>query len=315
MLQAIQNIVQTTQHNEDSSSSAEKSLEDRGHDSGQHNDGGLSLDIAEQSPLGESTQYVDAYTPSLLYPMSRQEIRDSLTLFQADDALGEDVWTAYEFSWLDNQGKPHVAGLRVHVPCQSAAIVESKSFKLYLNSFAMTRFDSRTEVLKTLDQDLTLAFRSPVLVDMFELNQLVTPAQQLNGVCLDEQDVRIEYYRYKPDLLVVEQEDVVVHETLYTHLFRSLCPVTSQPDWASVVIEYSGSPIARDALLKYLVSFRTHQAFHETTIEQIYCDLLAYCEPNQLFVGGYFQRRGGLDINPFRSNFDNQRPLIRLPRQ
>jgi 7-cyano-7-deazaguanine reductase len=269
----------------------------------------------EAASLGQDTAYIDTYTPSLLHPILREDARRNVGLPLNLACQGEDLWTGYEFSWLDMQGIPQVAGLRLRVPCQSQAMVESKSMKLYLNSFAMTKFETHADVLKTLDQDLALAFRSPLIVELLELSQLASPVHQLTGLCLDELDVRISKYEHDVDLLRLEPGDRVIHESLHTHAFRSLCPVTGQPDWASVNIDYVGAPIDRAQLFKYLVSYRNHQAFHETTIEQIFFDLTQACAPQSLSVYGRFQRRGGLDINPYRSSEHSEAPLCRLPRQ
>jgi 7-cyano-7-deazaguanine reductase len=247
--------------------------------------------------------------------MERAAARAKVGVQDADTLLGEDLWTGYELSWLDSQGKPIVAGLRFRVPCQSPTIVESKSIKLYLNSFAQTKFENQPDVLRTLDQDITLAFRSPVIIELLELSQLLGPVQQLPGQCLDDLDIRTDIYERDPTLLALDDSDVTVSETLHSHIFRSLCPVTAQPDWASISIQYHGAPISRKGLLKYLISYRNHQAFHETTIEQIFCDLRDICAPQKLSVYGRFQRRGGVDINPFRSLDENSAPLCRLPRQ
>jgi 7-cyano-7-deazaguanine reductase len=194
-------------------------------------------------------------------------------------------------------------------------MVESKSLKLYLGSFTQTKFESRAAVLRTLDADLALAFRAPVMIELLELSQLAAPVHEMPGVCLDELDIRTNVYQRDPELLKLENAHVTVSESLHTNLFRSLCPVTAQPDWASVAVEYTGAPMARDALLKYLVSYRTHQAFHETTVEQIHADIAAACAPQRLSIYARFQRRGGIDINPFRSTHEGSAPLYRLPRQ
>jgi 7-cyano-7-deazaguanine reductase len=269
----------------------------------------------DEGPLGKVTAYPATYTPSLLHPIDRSAARAQVGVAQASQLHGEDLWTGYEFSWLDTQGKPLVAGLRIRIPCQSAAMVESKSLKLYLNSFSQTKFESQAAVLHTLDQDLNLAFQAPVMIEIMELTQLAAPVHQMPGICLDDIDLRTDTYEREPAFLMLEDVDVSVHETLHSHIFRSLCPVTAQPDWASVSIEYSGSPINRVGLLKYLISYRNHQAFHETTIEQIFCDITAACAPARLAVYGRFLRRGGLDINPFRASYEAEAPLCRLPRQ
>ena len=269
----------------------------------------------DAGPLGKVTTYPATYTPSLLHPIDRRAARAQVGVAQASQLHGEDLWTGYEFSWLNTQGKPLVAGLRIRIPCQSAAMVESKSLKLYLNSFSQTKFESQAAVLHTLDQDLNLAFQAPVIIELLDLAQLAAPVQQMPGICLDDIDLRTDTYAREPAFLALEDVDVSVHETLHSHIFRSLCPVTAQPDWASVSIEYSGVPINRAGLLKYLISYRNHQAFHETTVEQIFCDITAACAPSRLAVYGRFLRRGGLDINPFRSSHDGEAPLCRLPRQ
>ena len=271
--------------------------------------------------LGQLSEYPSTYTPSLLRSLDRAEQREAFRLGPELPFTGEDVWTGFELSWLTDKGKPQVAGVRIKVPCTSPCIVESKSLKLYLNSYSQTRFASRTEVLGTLNSDFAIAFRAPVMVELLELGQLVVPADQFPGTCLDGLDVVVEDYERNPKLLRLE-DDVErsvsgrsVRETLYTDLFRSICPVTGQPDWASVMVQYAGRPIVRDALLGYLISFRCHRAFHETTVEQIFVDLMDRCKPEQLTVYGRFLRRGGVDINPFRSNVEHVAPLLRLPRQ
>ncbi|MEM7080951.1 MAG: NADPH-dependent 7-cyano-7-deazaguanine reductase QueF [Pseudomonadota bacterium] len=275
----------------------------------QQNEGSL-----DTGPLGLVSEQPTTYTPSLLHAIPRADSRAALNL-NVDDVYGEDLWTGYEFSWLSTEGKPQVAGVRLRVPSQSAAIVESKSLKLYLNSYAMTRFETQAAVLSTLDQDLALAFRAPVLVELVPVNLLDAPINQLPGQCLDHLDVRIKDYQRDPLLLEVEDIDRVVREVVYTDLFRSLCPVTGQPDFASIAIDYAGPAISRESLLRYLVSFRNHQAFHESTIEQIYCDLRRRCQPQSLTVYGRFLRRGGLDINPYRSSSADPAPMLRLSRQ
>ena len=271
---------------------------------------------ASEIPLGKPTDYTDTYTPSLLHPINRSEARAVIGLSEPLPFVGEDVWWCYELSWLDSRGKPQVAAVQINVPCNSTCIVESKSLKLYLNSFAQTRFNNKAEVMNTLNSDLAVAFRSPVMVQVVELTQLPAIAEQLPGVCLDGLDVEIDSYEVSPELLTLEEgEERRVKETLHTNLFRSLCPVTGQPDFASVFVQYLGRPILRASLLRYLVSYRCHQAFHEATIEQIFADLNRICQPDQLSVTGRFLRRGGIDINPFRSSTDASAPVLRLPRQ
>ncbi len=266
--------------------------------------------------MGKPTQYIDTYTPSLLYSIERAESRGEMELTETLPFGGEDVWNAYELTWLDSTGKPQVAAVRVNVPCSSPCMVESKSLKLYLNSFAMSRFASKVDVLSTLNSDLTVAFRAPVMVDLLEVEQIPEQVNRLPGTCLDGIAVEVELYERAPHLLLLEDgEERAVRESLHTNLFRSLCPVTGQPDFATLVIEYLGRPIVRTGLLRYLISYRSHQAFHEATIEQIFVDLIERCQPEQLSIAGYFLRRGGIDINPYRSNVDEHSPAMRIPRQ
>lgn len=267
-------------------------------------------------PLGKDSEYPTTYTPSLLYSIERRENREAIGISEVLPFGGEDVWTAFELSWLNDKGRPEVAAVRIKIPCTSACIVESKSVKLYLNSYAQTRFTSLTDVLGTLNSDFAIAFRAPVMVELFEVNHLGEAIDHFPGVCLDDLDVRITDYERDPTLLRLEEGDQrVLKETFYSNLFRSVCPVTGQPDWASIQVQYLGRPIVRDTLLKYLVSYRCHRAFHETIVEQIYVDLQERCRPEQLTVFGRFLRRGGIDISPFRSNVEEIAPAMRLARQ
>ena len=277
-----------------------------------------TTDVADSaSPLGKPSEYTDTYTPSLLHSIERSDVRGTMDL--TDAALpfqGEDVWMAYELSWLNSRGKPEVSAVRIKVPCSSPCIVESKSFKLYLGSLSQSRFAHRADVLSTLNSDLGIAFQAPVMVELIDLVQIPQIVHQAPGTCLDGLDVKIDCYERSPKLLRLEDgQERVVKETLHTNLFRSVCPVTGQPDFATVVIQYLGRPMTRAALLAYLVSYRTHQAFHEAAVEQLFVDIKARCRPEQLSVSGRFLRRGGIDINPFRSNVDNQLPPLRLARQ
>lgn len=281
--------------------------------SSQHNSNARA---ERQLPLGRQVEYVEVYTPSLLHSMPRSESRQAAGISAVPPPfVGEDLWTAYELSWLDNRGRPRVAALRLTVPAHSPAIVESKSMKLYLNSFAQTRFANAADVLKTLNGDLALAFQAPILVELVSGNQLANFAESLPGQCLDELDVEIVDYVRNPDLLAIEDQSLEIKETLHTQVFRSLCPVTGQPDWAALVVQYSGPPIIRESLFRYLVSYRSHSGFHEATVEQIFMDLLERCGCQRLSVWARFMRRGGIDINPHRSNWDPSAPLIRLPQQ
>lgn len=273
-------------------------------------------DSLDHLPLGKATDYVDTYTPSLLQGIPRARMREPLGI--GDDDLpfrGVDAWTGYELSWLNRRGRPEVAVLRAMVPARTPRIPESKSFKLYLNSFGQTRFASRAEVQSTLESDLRLAVRAPVMVDVLPLDQLdSTGLGHFAGTCLDTQDLDVDEYEVNPALLQTRGE-VNVRESLFTHLLRSCCPVTGQPDWGSLRIQYAGPAIDPAGLLRYLVSYRNHSGFHEETVERIFMDLVRRCGPTSLTVDARYLRRGGLEINPFRSTHEDEPPPLRLSRQ
>lgn len=277
----------------------------------------MSRNLSASDPLlGKPVDYLQTYTPSLLCTIERALARGDMGMPEELPFKGEDVWNAFELTWLDRNGKPQLAGMRLNVPCSSACIVESKSLKLYLNSFAMSRFTNKADVLKTLNSDLALAFQAPVMVNLMNLDQIPELVDRLPGTCLDGLEIEAEHFERTPHLLVLEDgEERVVKETLHSNLFRSLCPVTGQPDFGTLIIRYMGRPIVRSGLLRYLVSYRCHQAFHEATVEQIFMDIQQRCRPAQLSVGGYFLRRGGIDINPYRSNTDERAQPLRLSRQ
>ncbi|MFQ3347706.1 MAG: 7-cyano-7-deazaguanine reductase [Candidatus Azotimanducaceae bacterium] len=271
-------------------------------------------------PLGLTGDYAEGYSAELLHPMPRAEGRGAVGLNVGLDSalplLGRDLWTGYEFSWLNLKGKPVVAGLKINVDCASTNIVESKSMKLYLNGFAQTQFVDAHAVSARLNDDLHSAFDGGVVVDLTPIDELAGQWASMQGQCLDELDIQVTEYQRAPELLgQMSGGSHVVTEHLYTHLFRSLCPVTAQPDWASVVVSYTGNAIDHAGLLGYLISYRCHQAFHETTIERIYADIMAACQPTFLSVNGRFQRRGGLDINPFRCSEECPVLDVRMPRQ
>lgn len=276
----------------------------------------VSSDSISQSPLGKSSAYVATYTPSLLHSIPRDDARAGLRgMSDQLDFHGEDVWNCYELSWLSPKGGPRGSVLRIRVPHSSGAIVESKSMKLYLNSFAQSRFENTAEVQKTLDSDLLLAFRAPVMIELSEPGQMNQPPGGLPGECLDEMDVDVERYAVDETLLEAGDPDTHVNKTLHTHLFRSLCPVTGQPDWASVLIEYAGPRFKLPDLYRYLVSYREDPGFHEATIEQIYLDIRNQLAPTSLAVYGRFLRRGGIDINPYRASNPGPAPDLRVARQ
>lgn len=269
------------------------------------------------SPLGQQTQYIAIYSPELLFPIARQQSREALSLSASElPFFGVDIWTGYELSWLDDQGKPVVAVAEFQIPCASEYIVESKSFKLYLNSFNQSRFLSAEQVRCTLVDDLSKAVGMPIAITLDVLpTQMLHSVGGMAGVCLDDLPVGIDTYNPEPDLLLVDP-DTLIEESLYSNLFKSNCPVTGQPDWASVQICYFGPKIERESLLRYIISFREHQDFHEHCVERMFVDILARCQPQRLSVYARYTRRGGLDINPFRSTeADVLPPSIRLVRQ
>ena len=262
----------------------------------------MSKDYSDTS-LGRDTTYSDQYDPSLLFPISRERARDELGLDSNNlPFLGVDLWTGYELSWLNADGLPQVAIGEFTLPCSSANIIESKSFKLYLNSFNQSKFADWSAVEALLRSDLSQAAGAPVDVVLYQLGEFagVRPIGEPEGYCLDHQSLVIE--QYSPDAALLDADtDQHCEETLYSHLLRSNCPVTGQPDWASIYISYSGPRINREGLLRYLVAMRQHQDFHEQCVEAVFLDLMAHCRPQQLDVYARYTRRGGLDINPWRS--------------
>lgn len=253
--------------------------------------------------LGQATAYVSEYDASLLQGVPRALNRAPIGV--SDDALpffGIDEWTGYELSWLNRRGMPQVAIARCSIPVTSPQLVESKSFKLYLNSFNQTKMDSWDAVKKILVQDLSHCAGGPVEVELFTLQAFSQqPLSQMSGICLDSLDVEIEQYNYNRDLLQVAADPTVVSETLYSDLLKSNCLITNQPDWGSVQISYTGPQINHHRLLQYLVSFRNHNEFHEQCVERIFQDLMRHCQCQALTVAARYTRRGGLDINPLRS--------------
>lgn len=270
----------------------------------------------DHSPLGQKTEYVSAYDASLLFPIPRAESRKVLGYESDVPFFGYDVWTGYELSWLTLKGKPVVAVAEFLIPASSTNIIESKSFKLYLNSLNQTRFLSLDEVKSLLIKDLSAAANADVTVNLYSLNESSLLVDcTYNATCIDDLDVEINEYHPQPEYLKANA-DVVATEVLCSHLLKSNCPVTGQPDWASVFIEYSGPKIDHENLLRYVVSFREHQDFHEHCVERMFADILRQCKPDSLSVYARYTRRGGLDINPFRSTDKNVTPKVgRLLRQ
>ncbi|MGV8899127.1 MAG: NADPH-dependent 7-cyano-7-deazaguanine reductase QueF [Burkholderiaceae bacterium] len=259
----------------------------------------------DQSPLGKPVNYQAEYAPALLFPIARQGKRDELGLGLATlPFFGFDIWNAYELSWLNLRGKPQVAIATITVPADSPNIIESKSFKLYLNSFNQTRLASSDALLELLRADLSAGFGAPVQIALAMPESFGTlKFGELDGQLLDRLDIDVNNYTPNPALLKTIPDTVPVQQTLVSHLLKSNCLVTGQPDWASVQIRYSGAPIDEEGLLRYLIGFRNHNEFHEQCVERIFIDILRQCKPQKLAVYARYTRRGGLDINPWRSNF------------
>ena len=268
------------------------------------------------SPLGRETRYAQRHDPALLFPIARAAGRAALGLGEALSFHGVDLWNGYELSWLDARGKPQIALARFAVPASSPNLIESKSFKLYLGSFSGTRIDTSEAVRARLREDLSQAAGAAVEVALrlphdFSAERIET----LHGECIDGLDIGIsDYGPPRPECLSADAKDRVA-QTLVSHLLKSNCPVTGQPDWASVQIAYAGPRIAREGLLRYLVSFREHSEFHEQCVERIFRDISARCAPERLTVYARYTRRGGLDINPWRSSSPGVPGNPRLARQ
>ncbi|EMK6670053.1 NADPH-dependent 7-cyano-7-deazaguanine reductase QueF [Vibrio fluvialis] len=253
--------------------------------------------------LGKKTEYANQYDPSLLQPVPRSLNRNDLNLGNELPFLGCDIWTLYELSWLNDKGLPQVAIGEVAIPATSANLIESKSFKLYLNSFNQTRFADWAEVQACLQKDLSACAGESVQVEVKSLAAYTAqPIVTMQGECIDDQDIEISSYDFDDTLLTEASSDEIVEETLHSHLLKSNCLITNQPDWGSVEIAYRGPKIDREALLRYIVSFREHNEFHEQCVERIFTDISRYCHPEHLTVLARYTRRGGLDINPFRSS-------------
>lgn len=272
---------------------------------------------AEHSPLGKSSEYVSTYTPSLLFPIPRAAKWAELGL--SADTLpytGVDVWNCFELSWLLPSGKPVVAIGEFSIPADSPNIIESKSFKLYLNSLNQTPFASVDALEKVLVQDLSGAAGKPVGVKVRRLEEVEAEGVvSLPGVCIDDLDITVSSYDHpQPELLRCDPARIV-EESLHSHLLRSNCPVTSQPDWGSVCITYTGAALDHASVLAYLVSFRQHSDFHEQCVERIFTDLQRLLQPQKLTVFARYVRRGGLDINPYRSTEASDFANGRLVRQ
>ncbi|WP_417665360.1 NADPH-dependent 7-cyano-7-deazaguanine reductase QueF [Pseudidiomarina sp.] len=267
--------------------------------------------------LGQPTQYPTQYDASLLQAVPRQLNRTPIGLNEAASLpfQGDDIWHGYELSWLNTLGVPQVAVAEFRVPATSTNLVESKSFKLYLNSFNDSRWDTWQAVQQQLTEDLSACAGGHVSVHLYTVQQAQqAPFSDLPGQCIDDQDIRIDSYEYNPELLQL-RDNQVVDETVHSHLLKSNCLITNQPDWGSVLIRYRGPAIDHAALLRYIISFRHHNEFHEQCVERLYMDIKTRLKPEQLTVYARYTRRGGLDINPFRSDFEQTPQSVRLSRQ
>lgn len=261
------------------------------------------MSMLDLAPLGKKTVYVETYSPGLLFPVSRNLARDKLKL----DSLpfkGWDKWNGYEISFLNKKGKPVIALAEFTFPCTSENIVESKSLKLYLNSFNAATFDSLEEVQKIMEKDISSTIKAEVTVKLFPLSSLKEKElKELSGICIDDLDIEVNEYSVNPKLL--KTSDAETEEILYSNLLKSNCLATGQPDWGSLWIHYVGPKIDHESLLRYIISFRNHSGFAEHCVESIFMDLLKECGAKKLSVYARYTRRGGLDINPFRSNFED----------
>jgi 7-cyano-7-deazaguanine reductase len=261
--------------------------------------------VLRDCPLGKKVFASASYDPKHLFPIPRS---------RPFPFEGVDIWNGYELSWLNQKGRPEVAIGEFVFSCKSENLIESKSFKLYLNSFSQTPFASADEVTATIKKDLETCSRGDVAVTLRQAHNFgMCAIENFLGACLDHLDIAIDTYR--PNSKLLRAGSGLTEESLYTNLFQSNCPVTGQPDWASIFIFYNGPKIDHEALLRYLISFRSHQGFHEAVTETIFLDILRECRPEKLSVSARFLRRGGLDINPFRSNFEKMPRNFRLPRQ
>lgn len=267
----------------------------------------------DELPLGRATDYPDQYSPDLLFPISRSDARGALGITEPLPFSGVDVWNAWELTWLTADGQPVAAIAEIRVPADSPNIVESKSLKLYLNSFSMSRYPGIEAVGQTIARDLTAAAGQEVGVRLRPANEAGT-VETLPGTCLDSLAVPCDRWQVEPGLLNVSR-GAAVEQALHTHALRSLCPVTGQPDTGSLLVRYRGPEIDAASLLRYVVSYRLHQDFHEACVERIFLDISERCAPEALEVYARYQRRGGIDINPYRTSTPRVPDNPRLWRQ
>lgn len=273
----------------------------------------------EQSLLGKATTYQSQYDPSLLFSIPRADKRAEIGIRTENGKavnlpfFGMDIWNAYEISWLNSRGKPQVAIAQILAPADSPNIIESKSFKLYLNSFNHTKIAGTDALIEVMQADLSIGFGAPARITLTTPDQFSQcQFQELDGILLDRLDIEIDQYEPNSQLLKADHTSSAIEESLVSHLLKSNCLVTGQPDWASVQIQYVGAPIDQEFLLRYLIGFRNHNEFHEQCVERIFTDIMHQCKPQKLAVYARYTRRGGLDINPWRSNFSTGKPPSNL---
>lgn len=278
----------------------------------------------DQSQLGKATPYIDQYAPDLLFPLPRAPKREEVGIGSTLPFIGADMWMAFELSWLNPKGKPQVALAHITVPAESPNLIESKSFKLYLNSLNNSVFADTDALRQVLRADLTEAvWRGAPAIGSSVGVRLVMPEQfdqepvhELDGLDLDRLDIECSHYTPAPELLTAAFDEQPVTETLTSRLLKSNCLVTGQPDWGSVQISYSGPQIDQEGLLRYIVSFRNHNEFHEQCVERMFMDIWTRCKPAALTVYARYTRRGGLDISPWRTSHPQAMPKpVRTARQ
>ena len=260
----------------------------------------MSKNIDTKNPLGNKIKYISEYDSTLLFPVKRKFARENMNI---DPALfqGVDIWNCYEVSWLDKNGKPITKIARIVYPSDSRCIVESKSLKLYLNSFNMTKFNKEKSVIKTIKKDLDELLKTEIYIEFFDnVKKHFTYLNVNKANIIDYLDVEIDEYFPNSNLCEVEKAETAEHE-IFSNLLKTNCPVTGQPDWGTVHIKYlSDRYIIEESLLKYIISYRNAQDFHEACCEKIFCDIYKLINPKKLFVKCYYTRRGGVDINPVR---------------
>jgi 7-cyano-7-deazaguanine reductase len=261
----------------------------------------------DNSVLGRNVAYKTEYDASLLFALPRQAKRDELGIPNPLPFFGIDIWNAYEISWLNPRGKPQIAIASFFIPADSPYIIESKSFKLYLNSFNQTIFNDTHTVQEQIKKDISQKVGTPIRMELTLPTKFSTQTpKELEGILLDRLDIQVEHYTPNAALLKTIPNTPPTTETLVSHLLKSNCLITGQPDWASIQIQYTGTEIDQASLLEYIISFRNHNEFHEQCVERIFMDILSQCKPQKLSVYARYTRRGGLDINPWRSNFSSK---------